>query len=394
MNDDIVILAARRTPIGALMGRLADVPAPQLGAAAIRAALDDSGAPAEAVDEVLMGCCLMAGLGQAPARQALLAAGLPDTVPATTLTKMCGSGMKAVMLAHDALRAGNGTLYVAGGMESMSRAPHLLATARSGQRLGHGRTLDHMLRDGLEDAYDGQLMGVHAERMAREAGLTRDDLDAVALRSVRLARDAVQRGLFADEIVPVLLPGDSTTDLAMQEDETPATCQPEKVPRLRPAFAPGGVITAASSASISDGAAALVLSTASQAAARGWPMLARIVAHATVAGPPARFAEAPVHAVRQVLQRAGWDVGDVDLFEVNEAFAVMPLLVQRALGIPSEHLNVRGSACALGHPIGATGARILVTLLHALRQRDERRGVASLCIGGGEATAMAVERLD
>lgn len=394
MNDDIVILAARRTPIGALMGRLADVPAPQLGAAAIRAALDDSGAPAEAVDEVLMGCCLMAGLGQAPARQALLAAGLPDTVPATTLTKMCGSGMKAVMLAHDALRAGNGTLYVAGGMESMSRAPHLLAAARSGQRLGHGRTLDHMLRDGLEDAYDGQLMGVHAERMARESGLTRDDLDAVALRSVRLARDAVQRGLFADEIVPVLLPGDSTTDLAMQEDETPATCQPEKVPRLRPAFAPDGVITAASSASISDGAAALVLSTASQAAARGWPMLARIVAHATVAGPPARFAEAPVHAVRQVLQRAGWDVGDVDLFEVNEAFAVVPLLVQRALGIPSEHLNVRGSACALGHPIGATGARILVTLLHALRQRDERRGVASLCIGGGEATAMAVERLD
>jgi len=394
MNDDIVILAARRTPIGALMGRLADVPAPQLGAAAIRAALDDSGAPAEAVDEVLMGCCLMAGLGQAPARQALLAAGLPDTVPATTLTKMCGSGMKAVMLAHDALRAGNGTLYGAGGMESMSRAPHLLATARSGQRLGHGRTLDHMLRDGLEDAYDGQLMGVHAERMAREAGLTRDDLDAVALRSVRLARDAVQRGLFADEIVPVLLPGDSTTDLAMQEDETPATCQPEKVPRLRPAFAPDGVITAASSASISDGAAALVLSTASQAAAHGWPMLARIVAHATVAGPPARFAEAPVHAVRQVLQRAGWDVGDVDLFEVNEAFAVVPLLVQRALGIPSEHLNVRGSACALGHPIGATGARILVTLLHALRQRDERRGVASLCIGGGEATAMAVERLD
>lgn len=394
MNDDIVILAARRTPIGALMGRLADVPAPQLGAAAIRAALDDSGAPAKAVDEVLMGCCLMAGLGQAPARQALLAAGLPDTVPATTLTKMCGSGMKAVMLAHDALRAGNGTLYVAGGMESMSRAPHLLATARSGQRLGHGRTLDHMLRDGLEDAYDGQLMGVHAERMAREAGLTRDDLDAVALRSVRLARDAVQRGLFADEIVPVLLPGDSTTDLAMQEDETPATCQPEKVPRLRPAFAPDGVITAASSASISDGAAALVLSTASQAAAHGWPMLARIVAHATVAGPPARFAEAPVHAVRQVLQRAGWDVGDVDLFEVNEAFAVVPLLVQRALGIPSEHLNVRGSACALGHPIGATGARILVTLLHALRQRDERRGVASLCIGGGEATAMAVERLD
>ncbi len=394
MNDDIVILAARRTPIGALMGRLTDVPAPQLGAAAIRAALDDSGAPAEAVDEVLMGCCLMAGLGQAPARQALLAAGLPDTVPATTLTKMCGSGMKAVMLAHDALRAGNGTLYVAGGMESMSRAPHLLAAARSGQRLGHGRTLDHMLRDGLEDAYDGQLMGAHAERMAREAGLTRDDLDAVALRSVRLARDAVQRGLFADEIVPVLLPGDSTTDLAMQEDETPATCQPEKVPRLRPAFAPDGVITAASSASISDGAAALVLSTASQAAAHGWPMLARIVAHATVAGPPARFAEAPVHAVRQVLQRAGWDVGDVDLFEVNEAFAVVPLLVQRALGIPSEHLNVRGSACALGHPIGATGARILVTLLHALRQRDERRGVASLCIGGGEATAMAVERLD
>ncbi|MFN3885966.1 MAG: thiolase family protein [Aquabacterium sp.] len=394
MNDDIVILAARRTPIGALMGRLTDVPAPQLGAAAIRAALDDSGAPAEAVDEVLMGCCLMAGLGQAPARQALLAAGLPDTVPATTLTKMCGSGMKAVMLAHDALRAGNGTLYVAGGMESMSRAPHLLAAARSGQRLGHGRTLDHMLRDGLEDAYDGQLMGAHAERMARESGLTRDDLDAVALRSVRLARDAVQRGLFADEIVPVLLPGDSTTDLAMQEDETPATCQPEKVPRLRPAFAPDGVITAASSASISDGAAALVLSTASQAAAHGWPMLARIVAHATVAGPPARFAEAPVHAVRQVLQRAGWDVGDVDLFEVNEAFAVVPLLVQRALGIPSEHLNVRGSACALGHPIGATGARILVTLLHALRQRDERRGVASLCIGGGEATAMAVERLD
>lgn len=394
MQDDIVILAARRTPIGALMGRLAEVPAPQLGASAIRAALDDSRAPAEAVDEALMGCCLMAGLGQAPARQAMLGAGLPASVPATTLTKMCGSGMKAVMLAHDALRAGNGTLYVAGGMESMSRAPHLLPAARHGQRLGHGVTLDHMLRDGLEDAYDGQLMGVHAERMAREAGLTRDDLDAVALRSVRLARDAVQRGLFADEIVPVLLPGSSTTDLALQEDETPATCQPEKVPRLRPAFAPDGVITAASSASISDGAAALVLSTASRAAAEGWPMMARIVAHATVAGDPGRFAEAPVHAIRKVLQRADWQVSDVDLFEVNEAFAVVPLLVQRALGIPEEHLNVRGSACALGHPIGATGARILVTLLHALRQRDQRRGVASLCIGGGEATAMAIERLD
>lgn len=394
MQDDIVILAARRTPIGALMGRLAEVPAPQLGASAIRAALDDSRAPAEAVDEVLMGCCLMAGLGQAPARQALLGAGLPASVPATTLTKMCGSGMKAVMLAHDALCAGNGTLYVAGGMESMSRAPHLLPTARRGQRFGHGVTLDHMLRDGLEDAYDGQLMGVHAERMAREAGLTRDDLDAVALRSVRLARDAVQRGLFADEIVPVLLPGSSTTDLALQEDETPVTCQPEKVPRLRPAFAPDGVITAASSASISDGAAALVVSTASRAAAAGWPMMARIVAHATVAGEPGRFAEAPVYAIRKVLQRADWQVSDVDLFEVNEAFAVVPLLVQRALGIPEEHLNVRGSACALGHPIGATGARILVTLLHALRQRDQRRGVASLCIGGGEATAMAIERLD
>ncbi|WP_298011827.1 thiolase family protein [uncultured Aquabacterium sp.] len=394
MQDDIVILAARRTPIGALMGRLAEVPAPQLGASAIRAALDDSRAPAEAVDEVLMGCCLMAGLGQAPARQALLGAGLPASVPATTLTKMCGSGMKAVMLAHDALCAGNGTLYVAGGMESMSRAPHLLPTARRGQRFGHGVTLDHMLRDGLEDAYDGQLMGVHAERMAREAGLTRDDLDAVALRSVRLARDAVQRGLFADEIVPVLLPGSSTTDLALQEDETPATCQPEKVPRLRPAFAPDGVITAASSASISDGAAALVVSTASRAATAGWPMMARIVAHATVAGEPGRFAEAPVYAIRKVLQRADWQVSDVDLFEVNEAFAVVPLLVQRALGIPEEHLNVRGSACALGHPIGATGARILVTLLHALRQRDQRRGVASLCIGGGEATAMAIERLD
>jgi acetyl-CoA C-acetyltransferase len=333
-----------------------------------------------------MGCCLMAGLGQAPARQAAIAAGLPHAVGATTLSKMCGSGMKAVMLAHDQLRAGMAELLVAGGMESMSNAPYLLPAERSGQRLGHGRTIDHMFFDGLQDAYGGELMGHYADLVAGQQGYTRAQQDAYAAESVMRARAAVASGAFRPEITPVSLSQPIT------DDETPANCQPEKIPRLKPAFRPDGTVTPASSASISDGAAALVLTRASIAAQKGWPVLARIVAHATHAADPALFATAPVPAIQQVLAKAGWSARDVDLYEINEAFAVVALHAMRTLDLPHERLNVHGGACALGHPIGATGARIIVTLLHALSGRGLRRGVASLCIGGGEATAIAIER--
>lgn len=390
MLDPVVILAARRTAIGSFQGQFQGVSAPLLGAAAIRAAMLDTPVHASEVDEVLMGCCLMAGIGQAPARQALLAAGLPDGVPATTLTKMCGSGMKTVMLGHDQLLAGTASVVVAGGMESMTQAPYLLPSARGGQRLGHGKMLDHMFLDGLQDAYDGQLMGVHAEATAKELGFARAEQDAYALASVQRAQAAVAEGLFAHEIAPVTMTLKGV-ERVIDVDETPGQCKPEKIATLKPAFGADGSVTAASSASISDGAAALVLTRDSTARSRDWRPIARIVGHSTHAGPPGRFTTAPVGAIRRLFELTGWRDDDVDLYEINEAFAVVTLIAMRELGLSHDKVNVRGGACALGHPIGATGARILVTLIHALQQRGQQRGVAALCIGGGEATAMAIE---
>jgi acetyl-CoA C-acetyltransferase len=392
MLDPIVILAARRTAIGSFQGQFQGLSAPMLGAAAIRAAMLDTPVHASEVDEVLMGCCLMAGVGQAPARQALLAAGLPDSVPATTLTKMCGSGMKTVMLGHDQLLAGTVSVVVAGGMESMTQAPYLLPSARSGQRLGHGQVVDHMFFDGLQDACDGQLMGVHAEATAKELGFTRAEQDAYALASVQRAQAAVAQGLFAREIAPVTMKVKGA-DRVIDIDETPGQCKPEKIATLNPAFGADGTVTAASSASISDGAAALVLTRDSTARSRDWQPMARIVGHSTHAGPPGRFTTAPVGAIHRLFDLTGWTDEDVDLYEINEAFAVVTLIAMRELRLSPDKVNVRGGACALGHPIGATGARILVTLVHALQQRGLQRGVAALCIGGGEATAMAIELL-
>lgn len=392
MLDPVVILAARRTAIGSFQGQFQGLSSPLLGAAAIRAAMQDTPVHASEVDEVLMGCCLMAGVGQAPARQALLAAGLPDSVPATTLTKMCGSGMKTVMLGHDQLLAGTVGVVVAGGMESMTQAPYLLPSARSGQRLGHGQMVDHMFFDGLQDAYDGQLMGVHAEATAKELGFTRAEQDAYALASVQRAQAAVAEGLFASEIAPVTMKVKGA-ERVIDVDETPGQCKPEKIATLKPAFGADGTVTAASSASISDGAAALVLTRDSTARSRDWQPIARIVGHSTHAGPPGRFTTAPVGAIRRLFDLTGWTDEDVDLYEINEAFAVVTLIAMRELKLSPDKVNVRGGACALGHPIGATGSRILVTLIHALQQRGLRRGVAALCIGGGEATAMAIELL-
>ncbi len=390
-TDPVVIVGAKRTPIGAFQGQFQAMSATALGGAAVAGALAQAGLSGSAeISEVLMGCCLMAGLGQAPARQAAIAAGLPNSVGATTLSKMCGSGMKTTMLAHDQLRAGVADFFVAGGMESMSNAPYLLPAERNGQRLGHGRTIDHMFFDGLQDAYGGELMGHYADLVAEQQGYTRTQQDAYATDSVLRARAAVEAGLFADEIVPVTLKGRGEPVLISQ-DETPSKCQPDKITRLKPAFRPEGTVTPASSASISDGAAALVLTRASVAQQRGMTVQARIVAHSTYAGEPGLFATAPVPAIQRVLDKAGWRAADVDLFEVNEAFAVVALHAMRELGLPHDQVNVAGGACALGHPIGATGARIIVTLIHALRRTGGRRGVASLCIGGGEATAIAIE---
>ncbi len=396
MTDPIVILAAKRTAIGSFQGQFSGITAPKLGGAAIAGAMQAAGVPQAEVDEVLMGCCLMAGIGQAPARQALLAAGLPDSVPATTLTKMCGSGMKTVMLGHDMLRAGSASLVVAGGMESMTNSPYLLPSARGGQRLGHGQMIDHMFFDGLQDAYDGQLMGYYADQTAAELGFPRTEQDAYALASVIRAQTAVASGQFAGEIAPVTVKT-KAGEAKIVQDETPGQCKPEKIATLKPAFGKDGSVTAASSASISDGAAALVLARESTARERGWlhdqNPIARIVGHSTHAAAPTRFTTAPVGAVQKLFAKTGWTDADVDLYEINEAFAVVTLIAMRELGLNHEKVNVHGGACAMGHPIGATGARILVTLLHALRQRGGKRGVASLCIGGGEATAMAVELL-
>ena len=393
ISDPIVIVGSARTPIGAFQGDLKDLTAPQLGAAAIRAAIERAVIPPDSVDEVLMGCVLTAGLGQAPARQAALGAGLPASTGAVTINKMCGSGMKAVMLAHDLIRAGSAKIIVAGGMESMSNAPYLLDRARSGYRMGHGRVLDHMFLDGLEDAYDkGRLMGTYAEDCAQSYAFSRQDQDEFARESLTRAQKAAADGSFSAEIVPLTVTA-GKTQRVVAHDELPLKATPEKIPYLKPAFRDGGTVTAANSSAISDGAAALVLMRRSEADRLGLKPLAAIVAHSTFANTPALFPTAPIGAIRRVLELTGWSLPNIDLFEINEAFAVVAMAAMRDLGLPHEKVNVHGGACALGHPIGASGARILVTLLAALAQRNLRHGVAALCIGGGEATAVAIERL-
>jgi acetyl-CoA C-acetyltransferase len=391
--DPIVIVGAARTPMGSFQGDFAALAAHDLGAAAIRAAVERAGIAPDAVDEVLMGNCLMAGQGQAPARQAALKAGLPKSAGAVTLSKMCGSGMRAAMFAHDMLAAGTADVMVAGGMESMTNAPYLLLKGRGGYRMGHDRVFDHMMLDGLEDAYEpGRSMGTFGEECAAKYQFTREQQDAFATESVRRAQRAVADGSFAAEITPVTVK-DRTGERVVASDEGPGKIKLDKIPQLKPAFKKDGTITAASSSSINDGAAALVLMRASTAAQRGCQPLARIVGHAMHAQEPNWFTTAPVGATRKLLAKIGWQVSDVQLWEVNEAFAVVPMALMTELGISHDIVNVNGGACALGHPIGASGARIMVTLMHALWARGLKRGVATLCIGGGEATAIAIEML-
>jgi len=392
-QNPIVIVGLARTPVGAFQGDLRDLTAPELGATAIRASMERAGIPFDAIDEVLMGCVLPAGLGQAPARQAGLGAGLPASTGATTINKMCGSGMKAAMLAHDMLLAGNASVAVAGGMESMSNAPYLLDRARAGYRMGHGRVLDHMFFDGLEDAFGtGRLMGAFGEDCAQAYAFTREAQDAYALASLERAQKATANGSFAAEIVPVTVKS-GKTERVVSQDELPQKATPDKIPHLKPAFREDGTVTAANSSGISDGAAALVLMRRSEAERRGLKPLATILGHATYANAPALFPTAPIGAIRALMERTGWKTGDADLFEINEAFAVVTMAAMRDLGLPHEKVNVHGGACALGHPIGASGARILVTLLAALAKYGLKRGIAAICIGGGEATAMAVEMI-
>ena len=393
-TDPVVIVGSARTPMGGFQGALGPVTAPELGAAAIRSAVERSSIASDDVQEVIMGCVLPAGQGQAPARQASLGAGIPLATGCTTVNKMCGSGMKAAMLAHDLLVAGTNDVMVAGGMESMSNAPYLLDKARNGYRMGHGRVLDHMFIDGLEDAYDkGQLMGAFAEDCAQHHQFTREAQDTFAITSLKRAQSAIADGTFEREVVPVTV-RTRKAEAQVAQDEQPGKANIEKIPTLRPAFRKGGTVTPANSSSISDGAAALVLARRSEAEKRGVIPLAMIVAHTTHAQEPAWFTTAPVGAITKLFDRTGWSAADVDLFEVNEAFAVVTMAAMRELNLPHDKVNVHGGACALGHPVGASGARILVTLLAALEKYDLKRGVASLCIGGGEATAMAVERLD
>jgi len=390
-EDPIVIVGAARTPMGGFQGDFKDVAAPILGSTAIAAALARAGLAPEAVDEVVFGCVLPAGQGQAPARQAALGAGLPLSTGATTVNKMCGSGMKAAMFAHDLLLAGSAEVAVAGGMESMSNAPYLLDRARAGYRMGHGRVLDHMFLDGLEDAYEkGRLMGTFAEDCAEAYQFTREAQDAFAIASLTKAQKAMADGAFDAEITPVTVKA-GKAERIVSADEQPPKAKLDKIPTLKPAFREGGTVTAANSSSISDGAAALVLMRRSQAEARGLTPLATIVGHATHAQAPNLFATAPVGAVRKLSERTGWALADVDLFEINEAFAVVPMAAIHDLGLPADKVNVHGGACALGHPIGASGARVMVTLLAALQKYGLKRGIASLCIGGGEATAVALE---
>ena len=392
-NDPIVIVSAVRTPMGGLQGDLKSLTAPQLGSAAIRGAVERAGIDAASVEQVLFGCVLPAGQGQAPARQAALGAGLDKHTTCTTLNKMCGSGMQAAIMAHDLLLAGTAEVVVAGGMESMTIAPYLLDKARGGYRMGHGKIIDHMFMDGLEDAYDkGRLMGTFAEDCAQANGFSREAQDQFAIASLTRAQDAIKRGRFAAEIIPVEVTEGKQTRV-IKDDEQPPKARLDKIAQLKPAFREGGTVTAANASSISDGAAALVLMRRSQADKRGLKPLAVIHGHSAFADTPALFPTAPIGAIDKLLVRTGWKLAEVDLFEVNEAFAVVTLAAMKHLDLPHDKVNIHGGACALGHPIGASGARILVTLLSALRQNNLRRGIAAICIGGGEATAMAVECL-
>ncbi|RTE66413.1 acetyl-CoA C-acyltransferase [Amphritea opalescens] len=391
-QDSIVIVSAARTPMGGMMGALSDVRSPDLCATAIKAALERAGVEGSDVDEVIMGCVLPAGLGQAPARQAARGAGIHDGAGATTVNKMCGSGMKAVMLAHDQLKAGQVDIMVAGGMENMSQAPYLLPKARAGMRMGHQQAIDHMFFDGLEDAYDGGLMGSFAQQSADDFNVTREAMDDFAIGSLEKALKAIESGRFKDEIAAVTVKS-RKGDTVIDTDEQPGNAQVEKIRKLNPAFKKDGTITAANSSSISDGGSALVLMRESEAQKRGLKPMARIVAHSTHAQLPAEFSIAPIGAISKVLARAGWSKDDVDLFEINEAFAVVSMLAISELGLDASKVNVNGGACALGHPIGSSGSRILVTLLYALKNQGKKTGVATLCIGGGEATAVAVEMI-
>jgi len=394
MNEDpVVIVGAARTPMGGFQGDLSEVQAPALGAAAISAALSRSGVAPDAVDEVLMGVVLPAAMGQAPARQASFGADIPAAAGCTTINKMCGSGMKAAMQGHDALLAGSSSVVVAGGMESMSNTPYLMTKARGGFRMGHGQVYDHMFLDGLEDAYDtGKLMGCYAEDTASHYQFTREQQDAFAIASLTRAKKAIEDGTFDGEVVPVTF-STRKGDVTVAKDEQPLKANFDKIPMLKPAFSKDGTVTAANSSSISDGGAALVMMRRSQADKRGLKPLAVIHGHATHAQEPAWFTTAPIDAIRKVLERAAWDKDDVDLFEINEAFAVVTMAAMRDLDLAHDKVNVHGGACALGHPVGASGARIIVTLMAALEKYDLKKGVASLCIGGGEATAMAIERI-
>jgi len=390
--SDVVIVSAKRTPIGAFLGALSPLSAVQLGSAAVRAALEAATVAANEVEEVIMGCVLPANLGQAPARQAALGAGVPVAAPATTINKMCGSGLKAVMMAADQIRAGGANIVLAGGLESMSNAPYLLPKARTGYRMGHGEIIDHMMKDGLQSPFDGKAMGCFADATASRYEFSRSQQDAFATESVRRAMQALQAGEFDVEVTPVTVKG-RRGDTVIARDETPGTCDVSKIPTMKPAFSKEGTVTAASSSSISDGAAALVVMSAQKAAERGLKPIARILAYASHAQEPEWFTTAPVGAIRKVLTQLGWKPHDADLYEINEAFAVVTMAAMRDIDIDHARVNVNGGACALGHPIGATGARILTTLIHTLRRRGGRRGIASLCIGGGEAVALAVETL-
>jgi acetyl-CoA C-acetyltransferase len=390
MTEDIFIIAARRTPIGAFQGALSGASATQLGAAAVRAAVSDSRLSGDQIDEVILGCVLPAGLGQAPARQASIAAGVPQSVPTTTINKVCGSGMRSAMLGCDSIRAGSARIVVAGGFESMTNAPYLLPKARQGYRMGHGEILDHMFYDGLQNPYDSQMMGHFADATAKKYQFTRADQDAFAAESVRRAQAACNDGAFGAEIAPVTVKG-RKGDQLVERDEPPFNCDISKIPNLKPAFAKDGTVTAASSSSIADGAAALVLMSASAARAAGAAPLARVVAYASYAQAPEWFTTAPAGAIKRVLEKTGWAAAAVDLYEINEAFAIVTMAAMRDVGLDQARVNVHGGACALGHPIGASGARIMTTLVHALKAKGLKRGIASLCIGGGEATAIAIE---
>ncbi len=387
---DVFIVSARRTPIGAFQGALSPLSAPQLGAVAIKAAVQDSGIAAELIEDSIIGCVLMAGIGQAPGRQAALAAGVPQRVPATTINKMCGSGLKAIMMATDQIRAGSANVVLAGGIESMTNAPYLIPKARGGLRMGHSEILDHMFFDGLQSPFDGKMMGHFADATAAKYGFTREQQDAFAAESVRRALAAIEGGKFVGEIAAASVK-DRKGERVIEKDETPFTCDIAKIPALKPAFNKDGTVTAASSSSISDGAAALILASEATVKSKGLKPLARVVGYASHAQAPEWFTTAPVGAIKAVLEKTGWKSGDVDLYEVNEAFACVAMAAIHDLSLDHAKVNVNGGACALGHPIGATGARITTTLIHALRNQGGKRGIASLCIGGGEATALAIE---